>query len=241
MPRKKYQKISELKTFANVLQPAKPKRINWHAIFSNDRPLILELGCGSGVYTRELAKLFLKKNFVGVDTKGARLWQGAKIALADNLTNVHFLRARVENIESYFALLPLAKGEAGRGSVSQIWLTFPDPFPKKRQAKHRLTAPKFLEMYKKILAPGGELHLKTDDLNLLNYSVETLINAGFRVTEIINNLYVFPVLSFPPALPRGRRKRESRKKTNEILYIQTVYEKKHLAQGKQIHYLKAMR
>ena len=96
-------------------------------------------------------------------------------------------------------------------------------------------------MYKKILAPGGELHLKTDDLNLLNYSVETLINAGFRVTEIINNLYVFPVLSFPPALPRGRRKRESRKKTNEILYIQTVYEKKHLAQGKQIHYLKAMR
>jgi tRNA (guanine-N7-)-methyltransferase len=239
MSRKKTQKITELKTLANVLQPQelqtidprilRDEGVNWQAVFKNNLPFVLELGCGSGVYTRELAKLFPEKNFIGVDTKGARLWQGAKIALAENLANVRFLRARVENLESYFALLPLAKGEAGppageagRGSVSEIWLTFPDPFPKKRQAKHRLTAPEFLTIYKKILAPGGVLHLKTDDLNLLNYSVETLADAGFCVVEVINNLYAM-------------------QKINPLLAIQTVYEKKHLAQGKQIHYLKAIK
>jgi len=212
MSRKKTQKIAELKTFANVLQSADPAVIDWQIIFGNDKSLTLELGCGSGVYTRELAKLFPEKNFISIDTKGARLWQGATIALAENFANVRFLRSRIENIESYFP----------KRSIAQIWLTFPDPFPKKRQAKHRLTAPPFLEIYKKILAPDGVLHLKTDDLNLLNYSVETLADAGFRVVEIINNLYAMP-------------------KINPILAIQTVYEKKHLAQNKQIHYLKALR
>ena len=124
---------------------------HWGARFANpDAPLVLELGCGKGEYTIDLAQREPEKNYVGVDIKGARLWKGAKYATQHALGNVGFLRTRIEFISAFFA----------PGEVSEIWLTFSDPQVKSENS--RLTSPVFLERYSRFLAPGGLIHLKTD-------------------------------------------------------------------------------
>ena len=234
MSKNKLQRFAELKTFSNVMEPAEVElgfKFNWSKHFGNNNPITLELACGKGEYALALAKLFPKRNFIGIDIKGARLWKGAKTALENKLTNVAFLRIQIEDLEKYFIPLSLTKGEAGRGSVSEIWITFPDPFPRKRQLNKRLTSPRFLAMYKKILVLNGTLNLKTDDLNLFNYSVETAIAEGWKIKEVINNIYAISPLLLSLS-------QESKDCINSILQIQTFYENKHLKLGKQIHYLK---
>ena len=237
MEKNKLFRRVQLANFPNVFQPPAETKDRWHDIFGNHNPITLELACGAGAYTLALATMYPQRNFVGVDVKGVRLWHGAKTALEEGLQNVAFLRIPIERLEDYF--LPHQQKIINLKSsiinqVTDIWLTFPDPFPKKRHAKHRLIHPRFLEIYKKILAPGGVLHLKTDDLNLFNYSVETLLEANWRVSEIINNIYANNRMSC-------QRMLASRNNVNEVLDIQTVYEKKYLAQGRQIHNLKAVR
>jgi len=216
----KLQRFAEIKIFSNVFQPTKPKFIDWKKYFGNNNPIILELACGHGDYTLELAKMYPKKNFIGIDIKGARIWKGAKNALEKKLNNVAFLRAKIQDLNKYFSSFPsLDKEGTGVVLISEIWITFPDPFPRKRDAKRRLTSLRFLEIYKKILAPNGIIHLKTDDLNLFNYSVETAITANLTIQEINNNIYTNSSL-------------------NPKLSIQTFYEKQHRLAGKQIHYLR---
>ena len=133
--------------FANVIEPSRDEVLsskfdlkgNWsEQIFKNKNPIVLELGCGKGEYSVDLAKRNPDKNFIGVDIKGARFWHGAKIALDEDITNVRFLRTQIELIENCFE----------RNEISEIWITFPDPQIKYKREKHRLTNPEFLAKYK---------------------------------------------------------------------------------------------
>jgi tRNA (guanine-N7-)-methyltransferase len=133
----KLAKFEEMKAFEHVVQaPFNTIKNNdfslkgkWgEQFFGNDNPIILELGCGKGEYSVELAEKHLFKNFIGVDIKGARLWKGAKVAQEKGLKNVGFLRTNIEIIGQFF----------GPEEVDEIWLTFPDPQMKK--TRKRLTS-----------------------------------------------------------------------------------------------------
>jgi tRNA (guanine-N7-)-methyltransferase len=153
----------------NIIEPGKELfeniKGNWNKLyFKNDNPIVLELACGRGEYTVGLSRVYPNKNFIGVDIKGDRMFVGSKIALDEGLNNVAFLRTMIQNIEGYF----------DTHEISEIWITFPDPRPKLRDAKRRLTSPRFLDIYKRIMKPGGWIHFKTDNTPLFEYSIEVL-------------------------------------------------------------------
>lgn len=178
--------------------------------FKNKYPITLELACGGGEYTVGLAQVFPERNFIGVDVKGNRLWKGAKMALEAGLDQVAFLRTRIEIIDQFFA----------PDEIAEIWITFPDPFPRASKENRRLTSPYFLEKYRQILQAGGLVHLKHDDPDFYQFTLDT-IAADPRNTLLVNNpdIYAGP-LEFPE------------------LGIQTLYESFHLAAGKRIKYVR---
>jgi len=187
-------------------QIAKPKG-RWDQIFGNENPVIIELACGTGTYTLELAARFPKNNFIGIDIKGARLWKGAKNAEAENLENVRFLRIFIDHINEYF----------DRNEVDEIWITFADPYPKSSDQNKRLTSPKFLKMYEKILSPKGPIHFKTDDSDFFDYTCESVEKFGGTIKKRVDKIH-------------------KDGPDDELLTIKTVYEKKHLQRGKTISY-----
>lgn len=132
--------------------------------FNNDHPIVIELACGYGEYTIGLAERYPQKSFIGVDIKGNRVYQGAKYALENKLENVAFLRTDIRQIHHFFA----------EEEVDEIWITFPDPFRKKRQAKNRLTSAGFIDRYRKILKKGGLIHVKSDSDTIYEYTREVL-------------------------------------------------------------------
>jgi tRNA (guanine-N7-)-methyltransferase len=134
------------------------------SFFHNDRPITLELACGRGEYSVNLAKVFPARNFIGVDIKGERIWKGSTLAVEQNLSNVAFLRTPILLIENFFA----------PGEVDEIWITFPDPRPRKRDIKRRLTSPRYLDAYKRLVKPGSYIRLKTDNTALFEYSLEAV-------------------------------------------------------------------
>ena len=178
--------------------------------FKNDHPITLELACGGGEYTVGLARNFPDRNFIGVDVKGNRLWKGAKTALEEGLNNAAFLRTRIEIIDHFFAV----------GEISEIWITFPDPFPRSSKENRRLTSAFFLEKFRPILQKGGLVHLKHDDPDFYQFTLDT-IGQDERNVLIFNDpdIYASP-LPFPE------------------LGIQTLYESFHLAAGKKIKYIR---
>jgi tRNA (guanine-N7-)-methyltransferase len=118
----KLRRFAEINTFKNVVQmdAGKPFQGNWaNGFFANSNPVVLELACGKGEYTVNLARLFPHKNFIGIDYKGNRIWRGAKTAIEEGIHNVGFLRIQIENLLEYF----------GPGEIDEIWITFPDPHP----------------------------------------------------------------------------------------------------------------
>ncbi|WP_373843385.1 tRNA (guanosine(46)-N7)-methyltransferase TrmB [Bacteroides heparinolyticus] len=147
------------------------------SFFGNDRPIVLELGCGRGEYTVGLGKLFPEKNFIGVDIKGARMWSGATEALQAGMKNVAFLRTNIEIIDRFFA----------SGEVSEIWLTFSDPQMKK--ATKRLTSTFFMERYRKFLKDDGLVHLKTDSNFMFTYTKYMIERNGLPVDVMTDDLY----------------------------------------------------
>lgn len=179
--------------------------------FHNDNPIVLELGCGRGEYTVELAKLYPDMNFIGVDIKGARMWTGATQALNEKLGNVAFLRTNIEIIDRFF----------GPGEVQEIWLTFSDP--QMKNVRKRLTGTAFMERYRKFLVDGGLIHVKTDSNFLFTY---TTLMAGH------NNL---PVLFRTEDLYHTGGLDED---TLRILSIQTYYESQWIGRGLNIKYMK---
>lgn len=221
-------KFAENETFKCLLQPLSddvlhnddPIKGKWNEEMFVGRlggkaaPIVVELGCGHGDYTMDLALRRPECNYIGVDIKGARLWSGAKKATLMNLPNVAFLRTRIEFIASLF----------GEGEVSEIWLTFSDPQPK--SPNRRLTAPVFLDRYRKFLKMGGIVHLKTDSQELHEYTLEVIKEQGLELLCSTNDLYALPSDRCSGLLARA-----------ELREVQTHYEKMFLKEGKSITYL----
>ncbi len=187
MGKNKLAKFRELETFEHVFQVSSrdllagnsfSKKGNWNKdFFHNNNPIVLELGCGKGEYTVELAKRFPDKNYIGVDIKGARIWTGAKKAKELELKNVAFIRTDIEMIQHFFA----------EDEVSEIWLTFPDPQMKK--TTKRLTATNFIKNYLKFLKKEHIIHLKTDSNFMFTYTYEMLLANQFDILEKKDNVY----------------------------------------------------
>jgi tRNA (guanine-N7-)-methyltransferase len=210
MSKKKLARFAELLTFQNVFQQQNSMKGRWHSdYFHNNNPIVLELACGKGEYSVNLARRYPDKNFIGIDIKGARLWRGAKDALADGLSNVAFIRIPIETLSDWFS----------EGEVDEIWITFPDPYLREGKARKRLTSPRFLHTYRKVIKPNGIIHLKTDEPNLYRYSQEAVLSEGGVLLIAIDDLYASP-------------------HRDELLSIQTTYEKKHLGIGRTIRYLR---
>ncbi|MDR2764884.1 MAG: tRNA (guanosine(46)-N7)-methyltransferase TrmB [Tannerella sp.] len=217
MARNKLRKFEEMSCYPNVFQyplgalheKGFEMKGRWREMyFGNPAPVVLELGCGKGEYTVGLGKLFPGKNFIGVDIKGARMWSGAKQALEEHLSNVAFLRTRIELLSHFFA----------PGEVSEIWITFPDPQMKK--TNKRMTSTCFLRMYSELLSEGGGvIHLKTDSPFMYAYTREMI-----RVNRL-------PTLVETDDLYRSRD-------ADEILSIRTFYEQQWLSRGMSIKYLR---
>lgn len=186
MTKRKLERFEEMKEFSNVLQPAFDEVFNkdfrlkgrWNRdFFGNNNPIILELGCGKGEYTIELAKKFKDANFIGVDIKGARIWKGAKTALNETINNAAFLRTRIELINSFFDI----------NEINEIWITFPDPQLKNK--KKRLTCGRFLKSYQKFMKQNGFIHLKTDNEFLYNYTMNIIKHNKLEIDYFTENLY----------------------------------------------------
>lgn len=208
MAQKKLVRFEELKRFPNVLQYPENMAGNWYAFWKNENPMVLELACGKGEYAVGLGRLYPKKNFLGIDLKGNRIWVGAKKALGENLVNVAFLRTQIDHISNYFAA----------GEVESIWITFPDPQLRKSKARKRLTHPKFLRLYHQILVPGGKIHLKTDSPDLYKFTKLVIGLYGCRLHEDYDNLYQLDNIT-------------------EELMIKTHYESLDIAGSSRVHYL----
>lgn len=208
MARNKSERLAETKCMPNILEAPTHLRGQWADHFGNERPMVLELACGKGHYTVEMARANPLGNFVGIDIKGARLWKGGKIALEENLQNARFARCRIEMIDSYFA----------PGEVEGIWITFPDPQPKKDN--NRLTHPYFLTKYRELLKPGGLVHLKTDNTPLFEFSLGVLAGMGIKPLALTRNLYKSKLYEEP------------------VLQIRTHYEELFVAEGEKIKYLR---
>ena len=194
-------------------EPFAPKG-NWRtSVFKNNNPIILELGCGKGEYAVGMGRHFPNKNFIGVDLKGNRIYIGAKEALETNLTNVVFLRTRIDFILDYFSA----------GDVDEIWLTFSDPQPQK--ARKRLSSPIFTARYKQILKPGGIIHMKTDSDVLFDYTLEQIEEHGHQMLDCYPDLYA----NLPADLDT---------QTREIFHIKTYYEELFSKRGHVIKYCK---
>lgn len=183
MAKDKLRRFAEYTSFNNTFDFAYELRGKWRdEVFKNQHPIVLELGCGKGEYTVALGREFRDKNFIGIDIKSNRMWKGASIAHAENLSNVAFLRAVMHRIHELF----------DENEVDEIWITFPDPFPKLRHAKHRLTHPRFLQLYKQVLKPGGIINFKTDDTDLFEFTIDMLPKVGITPIEIDRDVHANP-------------------------------------------------
>lgn len=216
MGKNKLARWTELGSFDNVIQPEiedvsasdHPIKGRWNLeLFKNNNPIVLELGCGKGEYTIGLANRFPDKNYIGIDIKGARMWRGAKTANEQNLNNVAFLRTRIEFIKSFFS----------EDEVDEIWITFPDPHPGRRNSNKRLTSPWFLNSYRHFLKDKGLIHLKTDNTELYDFTNKVLSNNNLETILATNDLYTAEF--------------------GDILSIRTHYEKIFLDAGLKINYV----
>ncbi len=216
LPRVKLHRFTDNATRPDIIEPGKPEYEQlggrWRTdFFPEPHPLTLEVGCGKGEYTVGLALRHPGRNFLGLDIKGERIWRGSTRAAELGLANVGFVRMRAEALAAQF----------GPGELDEIWITFPDPRPRDRDIKRRLTSPRFLNLYAELLSPGGLLHLKTDNAGLFEYSLEILAARPDAVVERhTRDLYA-----------------ESGPEFAEAQAIQTNFEGKYRAVGLPINYL----
>lgn len=214
----KLQRFAENLTFDNLFQYNYEQLINlpfeyrgsWGSgFFKNEKPLVLELGCGKGEYTVGLAQKYPDKNFIGFDIKGARLWKGLTLAKERGLANVAFVRTKIDHINYFFS----------EEEVSEIWITFPDPQPRLSRSKKRLTSPLFLERYKKVLKKDGVIHLKTDSRLLYDFTLEVIGEMALKLYYKSDDLYATD-------------------DEMEVKEIRTFYEQIWLNQGLTIKYIR---
>jgi len=218
MAKNKLQKFKDLDVFFNTIQPEKKELLNddfdikgnWNKEFENDNPIVLELGCGKGEYTVNLAKKFPNINYIGVDIKGSRIWKGARFAIENQLKNVRFLRTQIEFLPFCFS----------KNEVSELWITFPDPQIKYRRRKKRLTGLKMLNRYKNVLKKNALVHLKTDSQFLHGYTLGVLEKLEANIILSSHDIYNSNLIN-----------------TNQILSIKTFYEKQFLKNKQPITYI----
>lgn len=212
MGKNKLKKFADMERFECVLQYPREELLRtgfpysgkWNdELFANPSPITLELGCGRGEYTVALAESEPKGNFIGIDIKGARMWTGAQHVEQTGMKNARFLRCEIENIDKFF----------DKGEVDRLWITFPDPQMKK--PRKRLTSPRFLQLYRKILKPDGIINLKTDSPFLYEYTKRLVEINNFEILECTDDLY-------------------GSGKADETSSIKTYYEQQWLSRGKKI-------
>lgn len=206
MAKRKRIRIEAVKSFPNVTHAGHELKGEWHTIFANDQPITLELGCGKGDYTLALAQKHAERNFIGVDLKGARLWIAATRALELDLKNVFYIRANGLDLADIFE----------SGDIAQIWIPFPDPYPKK--SRKRMVADRYLDVYKKICQSDARLHLKTDDDELYNFTLENLRQYGCTIHQNIRDVH-------------------NSTDIDDDVKIKTYYEGRHIAAGLTIKYI----
>ncbi len=220
MSKGKLQKFADMETYSNVFQypfsvidnVTFEMKGHWREqYFKNDNPIVLELGCGKGEYTVELAKLYPNMNFIGVDIKGARMWTGATQAVNEGLDNVAFLRTNIEIIDRFF----------DKDEVKEIWLTFSDP--QMKNPHKRLTSTFFMERYRMFIVDNGIIHLKTDSNFLFTYTTYMVEKNQLPLLFRTEDLY------HTPGIDDDVRK---------ILNIQTYYENQWIERGLNIKYMK---
>ena len=223
MAKNKLAHFAELGSFKHVFEPTievakegeSSLQGSWHSFFGNKMPITIELGCGKGEYTVGMSRLYPERNFVGIDIKGARIWRGAKDVETEGLTNAAFLRMRIEFVSSFFS----------KNEVDEVWLTFSDPQLKDKREKHRLTHPRFLDIYRKFVVPGGWIHMKTDSRFLADYTLDVLKEEGIKPDLVALDLYG-----------------EDWDKLSDIdkkhMELKTFYEQKFLDKGIAINYIR---
>jgi len=223
MAKKKLQRFKQLEGYSHVIQPDFRVLMNdefaikgkWRQeVFKNDNPIVLELGCGKGEYSVNLARKYPEKNFLGVDIKGARIWYGATEALEEGLTNVAFLRTRIDFIASCFE----------KNEIDEIWITFPDPQPEGRRERKRLTHKMFIDRYRKFLKPTGFVHLKTDSRFLYDFTQTEIADHKYDLCFASSKIY--------------EDMKELSEEEQEVLKIKTHYEAIFSAKGHSITYTK---
>ena len=216
MGKDKLKRFAENENFPNLIQPAFTYPPTDHALkgnwrkdfFKNENPIVLELGCGRGEYAVNLAEKFPEKNFIGIDWKGARLWRGSKTGIESKIANLGFVRMQIQNAYALF--------EANE--VNEVWITFPDPQMETGRVRKRLTNPRYLELYRKFMTNDGVINLKTDSFPFYEYTLEVVNEEKLRIRQQTNDLYNSEIL-------------------DDILSIQTTYEKIWLKGGSKICYL----
>jgi tRNA (guanine-N7-)-methyltransferase len=215
--KKKLARFAENETFPNMFQVNYeqltqhpfPLKGSWRSqFFGNDNPIVLELGCGKGEYTIGLARKYPGKNFIGMDIKGARMWKGCKTSQTDHMTNVAFIRTKIEFLPHFFE----------QNEVDEIWITFPDPQPRSSREKKRLTSPQFLRRYRDVIRQNGVIHLKTDDDDLFSYTQDVIQLENLKIIHNSGNVHNDPEMA-------------------EVAGIRTYYENIWLSKGLTIKYI----
>lgn len=213
MSRNKLERFKLNAERRNVIEPGKEIydsiKGKWREFFGNTNDLVLEIGCGRGEYTTGLALLYPNRNFIGIDLKGARLWKGSTVAYENGYDNAAFLRIQMQFLEIFFE----------EGEANEVWVTFPDPRPKDKEEKLRLTSPDYMQIYKRLTGKNGKVNFKTDNRILFEYTLCVVKELHIRNLEYTFDLYESPLLT-------------------EHYGIQTTYEKKFMEKGCKINYLR---
>jgi tRNA (guanine-N7-)-methyltransferase len=172
---------------------------------------VIEIGAGTSLFSVELAAKYPKKKFVAIDVKADRLQKGAYIASERGLTNIYFLRARADQLGECF----------DSKSIEKIWITFPDPFPRERSERRRLTHPLYLSIYQPLLKKSGAVYIKHDSRDFFLWTLEQLVRKEWSIKELSFNLH------------------ES--ELSDEYKIMTTYEERWLAEGTATNFVRAIR
>ncbi|MEJ8543906.1 tRNA (guanosine(46)-N7)-methyltransferase TrmB [Brevibacillus borstelensis] len=168
--------LREYPTFAD--NPASMKG-RWRERFGNDHPIHIEIGCGKGRFINTLAERHPDINFIAIELKAEVVLRAAQRTEKREIPNLAFVQYNAALLPDLFAA----------EEVSRIYLNFSDPWPKTRHAKRRLTYASFLDTYKQVLKKNGEIHMKTDNEKLFEFSLNQFSNERFQLRNITFDLH----------------------------------------------------